>query len=84
MKIALLILCALAPLLRAETLDELKKQGAALDAQWKTDEALAVYQKAEALAPQDLEVLCKIAKQYDDSMLDVTAKSEKLAAATRR
>ena len=55
----------------------LMKRGDALDAKWKTKEALAVYLEAEKLQSNDAELLHRIAKQYGESMLDVSSKAEK-------
>jgi tetratricopeptide (TPR) repeat protein len=63
----------------AEDYASLMKRGDALDAKFKTKEALAVYLEAEKLQPNDAELLHRIAKQYGESMLDVSSKSEKKA-----
>lgn len=69
-----------APGLRAdEDFATLVKKGDAFDAALKTKEALAVYLEAEKLQPNDADVLHKIAKQYGESMDDVTSKADKQA-----
>jgi len=65
--------------LGAEDFATLVKRGDALDAKFKTKEALAVYLEAEKLQPADAELLHRIAKQYGESMLDVSGKAEKKA-----
>ena len=59
--------------------DELLKKGDQLDAELKTKEALATYLEAEKLQPANADLLHKIAKQYGESMNDVTTKAEKKA-----
>jgi tetratricopeptide (TPR) repeat protein len=78
---ALLILAILAaPGLRAsEDFATLVKKGDAFDAALKTKEALAVYLEAEKLQPNDADLLHKIAKQYGETMDDVTSKADKEA-----
>jgi tetratricopeptide (TPR) repeat protein len=56
------------------------KKGDAFDKQLKTKEALAVFLEADALQPNDAEILHRIAKQYGLSMDDVSSKAEKKAA----
>lgn len=61
----------------AQSVESLIAQGDVLDAQLKSEEALAVYLKAEPLAKDDASLLIKIAKQYGESMTalqDVAAK----------
>ena len=55
------------------------RKGDALDADLKTKEALAVYLEAEKLQPNDANLLHRIAKQYGESMDDVTSKADKQA-----
>jgi tetratricopeptide (TPR) repeat protein len=55
------------------------KRGDALDAKLRTKEALEVYLEAEKLDPNNAELLHRIAKQYGESMLDVSSKAEKKA-----
>lgn len=56
---------------------ELIKKGDALDAQLKTKAALETFLEAEKLAPNNAELLRRIAKEYDESMVDVSSKEEK-------
>lgn len=53
---------------QAQSVAELIASGDALDAQLKSEEALAFYLKAEPLAKNDASLLIKIAKQYGESM----------------
>jgi len=78
---ALLILACLAAqgLCAAEDFATLIKKGDAFDAALKTKEALAVYLEAEKLEPNDANLLHRIAKQYGESMDDVTSKADKKA-----
>jgi len=57
------------------------QQGDALDAKFKSSEALAAYQKALLQKPQDPVLLRKIAKQYVEMVLDAPSKQEKLRLA---
>jgi tetratricopeptide (TPR) repeat protein len=69
-------------LISAHAVDDfatLMKRGDALDAKWRTKEALDVYQQAEKLEPNNADLLHRIAKQYGESMLDVSSKAEKKA-----
>ncbi len=59
------------------------KQGDTFDAAMKTKEALKVYLEAEKLAPKNAELLHRIAKQYGESMNDVTTDKEKKELATK-
>ncbi len=59
---------------------KLIRQGDALDAEWKTGEALAVYLEAEKLTPEDPYLLNQIAKQYAESMVDLESEAAQLAA----
>jgi tetratricopeptide (TPR) repeat protein len=68
------------PSLRAgDDFASLVKKGDALDAALKTKDALGVYLEAEKLQPGDANLLHKIAKQYGESMDDVTSKADKEA-----
>lgn len=60
----------------------LLREGDRLDAQRRTNEALAVYRQAEKLAPERAEVLHRIAKQLGESIQDVTdpARRQQIAA----
>jgi tetratricopeptide (TPR) repeat protein len=57
------------------------QQGDALDAKFKSSEALAAYQKALLQKPEDPVLLRKIAKQYVEMVLDAPSKQEKLRLA---
>jgi len=57
------------------------QQGDALDAKFKSSEALAAYQKALTEKPGDPVLLRKIAKQYVEMVLDAPSKQEKLRLA---
>ncbi len=67
------------PVLGADDFATLMKRGDALDAKLRTKEALEVYLEAEKLQPDNAELLHRIAKQYGESMLDVSSKAEKKA-----
>lgn len=58
-------------------------RGDALDAQVQTPRALRCYLEAEKQEPCNAALLCRIAKQYCDSMADVEAKGEKRALAQK-
>jgi Tfp pilus assembly protein PilF len=55
---------------------DLIKKGDALDGQLKTAAALAVYLEAEKLEPDNVEILQRLAKSYDESMVDTTSREE--------
>lgn len=55
-------------------------RGDGLDARMKTAEALSVYLEAEALAPDNPRLLNQIAKQYGESMVDLSDENERKAA----
>jgi tetratricopeptide (TPR) repeat protein len=63
----------------ADDFATLMQRGDALDAKLRTKEALEVYLQAEKLDPNNAELLHRIAKQYGESMLDVSSKAEKKA-----
>jgi tetratricopeptide (TPR) repeat protein len=65
------------------SVSSLMKQGDAFDAAMKTEEALKVYLEAEKLAPKNAELQHRIAKQYGESMNDVTTDKEKKERGTR-
>jgi len=77
MKIWLLLLLSAIPML-AEDGASLIARGNALDASFKTREALAVYLEAEKLEPKNSTLLCQIAKQYGESMTETENVSEKI------
>lgn len=55
----------------------LAAEGDAFDKAMKTSEALAAYEKALALSPNDSVLLRKIAKQYAELIIDATTLAEK-------
>lgn len=55
-------------------------RGDALDSALKTAEALDAYREAERLQPDDPRLLIKIAKQYGESMVDLTDKDRRREA----
>lgn len=67
-----------AAMLNASDLRSILRQGDALDQEDRNAEALEVFRKAEALAPDDAEVLHRIAKQHAQMMSDVKARNEKV------
>lgn len=76
---ALVLLAFSATALAQGDFSSLLKKGDQLDAELKTKEALATYLEAEKLQPANADVLHKIAKQYGESMNDVSNKAEKKA-----
>ena len=70
-KLAFIFLLSVSSLLGAVDVTALLKRGDQLDAQLKTQQALAVYQEAEKQAPNSAEVLYRIARQYALSSNDV-------------
>jgi tetratricopeptide (TPR) repeat protein len=82
MKARAVLILGMVGLVAAQGADDfatLMKRGDALDAKWRTKEALEVYLEAEKLDPNNAELLHRIAKQYGESMLDVSSKAEKRA-----
>lgn len=73
--IAELLLCFVSS---SAELQALIKQGDEADRALKTREALAIYQKAERLAPDDADLLIKLAKQHGELMTELsgTAKTK--------
>jgi tetratricopeptide (TPR) repeat protein len=67
----LVFLAALAVVLsaQAESAGDLLRAGDALDAKLRNQEALEIYLKADALQPNDAEILRRIAKQYSQLMV---------------
>ncbi len=57
------------------------EQGDSLDRQFKSAEALAAYQKAAEVRPNDADLQRKIAKQYVEMVLDASSRKEKLRLA---
>jgi tetratricopeptide (TPR) repeat protein len=70
MKTALLLLALAVSALAQDDFATLVKKGDTFDAQLKTKEALAAYLEAEKLQPNDVRLLCQIAKQYGESQAD--------------
>jgi len=58
-------------------------KGDAFDAQCQTDRALSCYLNGEKLQPKNADLLCRIAKQYCDSMGDTSSKEAKRTACQR-
>ena len=83
LRTVLLALVAPLALLADDDFPTLVKKGDVLDAQLKTKDALAVYLQAEKLQPNDADVLHKIAKQYGESMDDVTSAADKKSFAEK-
>jgi len=57
------------------------EQGDLLDKQFKSAEALAAYERAAAVDPNDAELQRKIAKQYVELVLDASSRKEQLRLA---
>jgi endonuclease YncB( thermonuclease family) len=55
---------------------ELIKKGDRFDAELKTSEAMALYLEAEKLDPNNLDLLCRLAKTHDEAMVDTPSKAE--------
>ena len=72
----LLLLAATCGLAAAGPVDELLKKGDQLDAQFKSTEAMAVFLEAEKLDPNNVEILCRLAKTHDEAMIDTGSKEE--------
>ncbi len=64
-------------LFATDDFDSWLSKGNAFDALGQSDRALACYREAEKLQPQNAELLCRISKQYHDSMADTSAKETK-------
>ena len=71
-----LLLAATCGLAAAEPAAELLKKGDRLDAQFKSTEAMAVFLEAEKLDPNNVEILCRLAKTHDEAMVDTASKEE--------
>lgn len=69
-------LSASACLALAGPADGLIKKGDQLDAQFKSAEAAAVFLEAQKLEPNNVEVLCRLAKTHDEAMVDTDSKKE--------
>lgn len=74
------LICALSTFLPCEaaTVDELMKQGDVYDRKFEPKEALKSYLPAEQLAPDNVELLLRIARQYRHQMADSAAAPEKI------
>ena len=68
---------ALLPALPAAEVDRVVQQARAAEARFDTPAALALYQQADGLRPNDAAILQKISRQYSDSSSDVTDPAEK-------
>ena len=64
----------------SQSASEWEKRGTAFESQGKTREALDAFRKAEAKAPNDADILVKIAKQYGDLMPSLAGAAKKEAA----
>jgi tetratricopeptide (TPR) repeat protein len=76
--VAALALACLPSSLRAESADELIKQGDVYDVKLEASKALDAYLKAEKLKPNDARICVRIARQYRHLMVDAPSKDEKL------
>jgi tetratricopeptide (TPR) repeat protein len=77
------LICALSVFLpcsgiSAATADELMKQGDVYDRKFNPGEALKSYLPAEQLAPNNVELLLRIARQYRHQMADTGSAAEKI------
>jgi tetratricopeptide (TPR) repeat protein len=70
-------LCA-GGVLRAESAGDLVEQARVLDRKLNASAALALYLRAEGLAPKNVDILLGIARQYRHLMADATTTPEKL------
>ena len=73
-----LLISLLIPLVlpAADAASDLIAQGDAFDARMKTSDALEKYLQADKLRPNNAEILHRIAKQYGESMNDVSTTAE--------
>jgi len=62
--------------------EALIKQGDAADRALKTRDALALYQEAEKLAPDDASLLIKLAKQHGELMTELSGSAKKQSGET--
>jgi tetratricopeptide (TPR) repeat protein len=74
--LALLSLATSSCVALAGPADDLIKKGDRLDAQFKSAEAMAVFLEADKLDPNNLDILCRLAKTHDESMVDTASKEE--------
>ncbi len=75
---AALALVCLPSVVRAESADELIKQGDALEVKLQSSDALEAYLKADKLRPKDARLYVRIARQYRHLMVDAPTTEEKL------
>ena len=75
---AVAALLLLGAALRAESADDLIKQGDVLDIKLQAAEALKFYLLAKKLQPENAQLLVRIARQYRHLMSDATARDDKL------
>lgn len=61
---------------QAQSTGELLRSGDALDAKHRNQEALVIYLKADALQPDDAEILRRIAKQYSEQVVSESRSPE--------
>lgn len=71
-----LFLAASGCLALAGPLEDLLQKGDRLDAKFKSQEAMKVFLEAEKLAPNNVDVLCRLAKTHDEAMVDTASKEE--------
>ena len=76
MKVLALLLC-FASVLKAQSVQELVTMGDALDEKNQNSDALALYVKADAIKPNNAEILRRLSKQYAQLMLDASSSSAK-------
>lgn len=75
-----LLIALLLPLeARAQTVDELIKQGDEFDAKNQNAAALPIYLQADAAKPNDAEILRRVAKEYSQQMVGESRTSENRA-----
>lgn len=74
--LSVLLLAASGCLVLAGPADELMKKGDRLDAQFKSAEAIAVFLEANKLDPDNVEILCRLAKTHDEAMVDTASREE--------
>lgn len=72
-----ILLAAAASLSAAPSPGDLIARGDALDARYENRAALALYLQADALSPNDAEILHRISKQFAQLLLDAPTRKEK-------
>src|SRR5690606_22407903 len=75
-RLAVFLLATLA-LARAQTAEDLIRQGDVRDGQNQNQEALVLFLQADTIQPNDAEILRRIAKQYDQLAVIASSKAEK-------